>query len=102
MTLQIRWLVADPYSLDYKEEWTEWRTILDHADWVPDNANKFDVREKPIFEPGYFIDLSLLGENRERSSFAGEPYQVRFFTEDPGKYWERVTVYDGDNRCVTS
>lgn len=95
MTIQIRWLIANPCSWDYDETWTDWRTYSGHPDYTPDDCTKFEIREKPSFEPGYFVDVSLIGEDRDRSSFADQPLRVIWFDEQPvGEGWERAVVYN--------
>lgn len=50
---------------------------------------RLEFREKPSFEPGYFVDHSEVGPEHDY------PYQVRWFDEEPvGEGWERAVVYN--------
>lgn len=85
MTQQIRFLVINPMAWDYEEEWSEWKTYGGTPQYVPDNAIKFEFREKPSFEPGYFMDVVS----------GTRPLEIFWWDEDPDdSKWERVTVHN--------
>lgn len=63
--------------------------------YVPIDAEVTEL--KPVFEPGYFIDMSLPDEERQLY-FGDTPRYVDWFDEEPlqgeGANWVRVNVTD--------
>lgn len=63
--------------------------------YIPNDAEVTEL--KPVFEPGYFIDMSMKDEARQLY-FGDTPRFVDWFDEepngDPGTNWVRVNVTD--------
>lgn len=66
-------------------------------DWVVIPPEVSITELKPVFEPGYFIDMSLPDEERQLY-FGDTPRYVDWFDEEPlqgeGANWVRVNVTD--------
>lgn len=85
MTLQYRFFITSQDG----GYWSSWEGYVS-GDRIPYAAVEFEIREKPDFEPGYFIDMSLPDERREGAG----PREVHWFEEVPvARGWVRVNVH---------
>lgn len=81
MTLQTRSRYNDGH-------WSPWadraETVLDFHHQMA-VVRQTEVREKPGFEPGYFV---LVQDVRAD----GAPWLVKWFDENPGNDWDRAVI----------